>query len=257
MAKNIHTSAYVHPLAKVADGVEIGPFSIIHQNVELASGCKIGAYCELGIETSLGDGSPLIVGKESIIRSHSVFYESSRFEDKLVTGHRVTVREKTVAGKNLQIGTLSDIQGDCVIGDYVRFHSNVHIGKKTVIGNFVWIFPYVVLTNDPHPPSDILKGVTMEDFAVIATMSVVLPGVKIGKGALIGAHSILKSNAEPDMLYVGSPAERICNANKIRLQDGTRRPAYPWITHFSRGYPEGVLNEWRTNYERSGKAIVD
>ena len=97
----------------------------------------------------------------------------------------------------------------------------------------------------------------MEDFAVIATMSVVLPGVKIGKGALIGAHSILKSNAEPDMLYVGSPAERICNANKIRLQDGTRRPAYPWITHFSRGYPEGVLNEWRTNYERSGKAIVD
>lgn len=249
MASNIHVTACIHPLAKIADSVEVGPFSIIHQNVELDSGCKIGAHCELGVETSLSDGSPLVIGRDSIIRSHSVFYESSRFGEELVSGHRVTVRENTVAGKNLQIGTLGDIQGDCVIGDYVRFHSNVHIGKKSTIGNFVWIFPYVVLTNDPHPPSSVLQGVTVDDFAVIATMSVVLPGVKIGKGALIGAHSALKSDAEPGMLYMGSPAEKICSASKIRLQDGTRRPAYPWVTHFSRGYPADIVDGWNTKDE--------
>ena len=38
----------------------------------------------------------------------------------------------------------------------------------------LWIFPYVVLTNDPHPPSDMMHGVTVNDFVAIATLSVVL-----------------------------------------------------------------------------------
>jgi UDP-3-O-[3-hydroxymyristoyl] glucosamine N-acyltransferase len=244
MLTTIDSSSHIHPSAKIAGNVEIGPFCIIHRNVELAEGCKVGAYCELGVETNLGDGSPLVIGKSSLIRSHSVFYESSRFGENLTTGHRVTVRENTVTGKNLQIGTLCDIQGDCVIGDYVRFHSNVHIGKKSIIGNFVWIFPYVVLTNDPHPPSNVMKGVTVEDFSVIATMAVILPGVTVGKGALISAHSLLKKDAEPEMLYAGNPAEMICMTRKIRLQDGTKRPAYPWINHFNRGYPEEVASQW-------------
>lgn len=250
MPAMIHSTAIVDPSAKIAHNVEIGPFSIVHPNVVLGSGCKIGAYCELGIESALSDGSPLIVEENSLIRSHSVFYESSYFGEGLVTGHRVTVRENTRSGKNLQIGTLCDIQGDCVIGHYARLHSNVHIGKLATIGNFVWIFPYVVLTNDPHPPSNVLKGVVVGDFAVLATMSVILPGVSIGEGALIGAHSLLKSDAEAGMLYMGSPAERVCSANKIRLQDGTRRPAYPWTSHFSRGYPNDVVNTWGVNNDK-------
>jgi UDP-3-O-[3-hydroxymyristoyl] glucosamine N-acyltransferase len=244
MEENIHRTAVIHPSAKIADNVEVGPFSIIHSNVSVASGAKIGAYCELGVKSSLGDGSPLVIGKNSIIRSHAVFYESSSFGANLVTGHRVTVRENTIAGENLQIGTLGDIQGDCVIGDYVRFHSNVHVGKKSKIGNFVWIFPYVVLTNDPHPPSEILQGVVIEDYAVIATMAVILPGAKVGLGAMIGAHSSLKGEAEANMVYLGSPAKKICRTSKVKLQDGTGRSAYPWITHFSRGYPKNVVDSW-------------
>jgi acetyltransferase-like isoleucine patch superfamily enzyme len=162
----------------------------------------------------------------------------------------VTVREKTIAGKNFQIGTLSDIQGDCTIGDYVRFHSNVHIGQKSKIGNYVWIFPYVVLTNDPHPPSNILLGVTVEDFAVIATMSVILPNVTIARGTLITAHSCVTKSTEENMLYRGAPAKKVCPASKIRLQDGSRKPAYPWIKHFHRGYPDEVITFWKSlNYE--------
>lgn len=244
MNKNIHSSSLIDPSAEISDDVEIGPYCIIHPNVVIEKGSKIGAFCELGIKSPLGDGSPLVIGKNSIIRSHSVFYESSHFGEKLVTGHRVTVRENTNAGKNLQIGTLSDIQGDCLIGNYVRLHSNVHIGKMSQIGDFVWIFPYVVLTNDPHPPSNTLKGVTVEDYAVIATMSVILPGVKVGRGALVAAHSSLKNDAEPGMLYLGSPAEKACSTSKIKLQDETQRPAYPWTTHFSRGYPKDVTDLW-------------
>lgn len=243
---NIHSTAIVDPLANIADNVEIGPFSIIHANVVLASGCKIGAYCELGVESSLSDGSPLVIGNDSLIRSHSVFYESSHFGENLVTGHRVTVRGNTIAGKSLQIGTLGDIQGDCVIGDHVRFQSNVIIGKMSIIGNFVWIYPKVILINDPHPPSNILNGPVIGDYAVLATMSVVMPGVKVGEGVLLAAHSALKIDAEAHMLYSGSPAKKICHTSRIRLQDGTRRPAYPWTSHFSRGYPEEIVNDWNT-----------
>ena len=241
---SIHPTAIVSTKAKIADDVEIGPFSIVYDNVCIKSGSVIEGFCEIGVANHLSGGKELIIGEGSHIRSHSIFYEGSTFGKKLVTGHRVTVREKTVAGKNLQIGTLSDIQGHCQIGDYVRFHSNVHIGQKSKIGNFVWIFPYVVLTNDPHPPSEVLQGVEVEDFAVISTMSVILPGVIVSQGCLIGANSMLGIKTEPNMLYSGNPARKVCIASKMKLKDGSRKSAYPWIKHFHRGYPQEVISEW-------------
>jgi len=244
MSNFIHPSAIVSKKAKLDPDVSVGAFTIIHDNVEIGQCTTIGAFCEIGLSNAFSESKKLVIGKNSGIRSHSIFYEGSEFGDHLVTGHRVTVREKTFAGKNLQIGTLSDIQGHCTIGDYVRFHSNVHIGQKSTIGNFVWIFPYVVLTNDPHPPSETLIGVKIGDYAAIATMSVILPGAVVAKGVLVGAHSSLKGETQEDWVYAGSPAKPICPANKIKLQDGTGRDAYPWTEHFHRGYPEEKINEW-------------
>ena len=191
----------------------------------------------------------LVIGKNSHIRSHSIFYEGSVFGENLTTGHRVTVREKTKAGRNFQIGTLGDIQGHCEIGDFVRFHSNVHIGQKSRISDYVWIFPYVVLTNDPHPPSNILKGVTIESYVAIATMSVILPGVTIGEGALIGAHSSVSKNVNPDTVVAGSPAKYVCNTDAIKMKDGSNASAYPWRRHFHRGYPPEMIERWIKEFD--------
>lgn len=240
---NIHSTAIIHPDASFGKNVEIGPYSIINENVILGDGVKIGAFCELGVKNHLSNSEKLVIGHNSIIRSHSIFYEGSEFGDGLVTGHRVTVREKTRAGNNLQIGTLTDIQGHCEIGDYVRFHSNVHIGQFSKIGNYVWIFPYVVLTNDPHPPSSNLLGVRVDDFAVIATMSVILPGARIAKGCLIAAHSNLKGDTEEDFVYAGSPAKKICKTKRIKNIE-TGESAYPWRKNFHRGYPESLVQSW-------------
>ena len=163
----------------------IGSQAILYYNIEIGANSKIDSHCEIGYPTELAEGQPTKIGPEARIRSHSVFYQGSTFGPELLTGHRVTVRENTIAGKNFQIGTLSDIQGDCVIGDYVRFHSNVHMGKKTTIGNFVRVAPYVVFTNDPTPPSDDLVGAVIKDFASIATMAVILPGVVIDRKSVV------------------------------------------------------------------------
>jgi acetyltransferase-like isoleucine patch superfamily enzyme len=243
----IHPSSYVSQKAKLGDGVEVGPFSIIHPNVMLGNRVKIGSYCELGISAPHGDGTPLIIGDDSFIRSHSVFYESSSFGAGLITGHHVIVREKTTAGVGFQIGTLSEIQGDCSVGDYARFQSSVFVGKKTVIGNFVWILPYVVLTNDPTPPSNVLMGCIIEDYASVAAASVVLPGVTVGHHSLVAAQACVTKNVPPNMVVAGVPARVVGDANAIKLRDGSNRSAYPWTRHFTRGYPASVTGDWAKN----------
>lgn len=230
--------------AQIANNVIIGDFVKIYDNVIIGENTIIESYCEIGVPNHLSNGETLQIGANSHIRSHSIFYEGSIFGDNLVTGHRVTVREKTISGINFQIGTLSDIQGHCEIGDYVRTHSNVHIGQHSKIGNFVWIFPYVVLTNDPHPPSNVMLGVTLDDFSVIATMSVILPGAHVAKGCLVGAHSSLSGKTDEDMIYAGNPAKCIGPTKKLKLRDGSRLPAYPWRKHFKRGYPLNIIEAW-------------
>ncbi|MGC9402636.1 acyltransferase [Vibrio genomosp. F10 str. 9ZC157] len=247
----IHPTAIVSEKAQIDRNVEIGAFTIIYDNVVIKANTVIESYCELGVANKLSEGALLTIGEGSLIRSRSTFYEGSSFGDGLVTGHNVTVREKTIAGKNFQLGSLSDIQGWCEIGDYVRTHSNVHIGQHSVIGNCVWLFPYVVLTNDPHPPSNVMLGAAVGDYAVIATMTVVLPGAKIGEGAFIGAHSCVGGRVQKDMLYSGSPAKNIGPASKIKLKDGSRMPAYPWRTHFHRGYPEDLVEQWNKEQQEN------
>ena len=240
----IHPTAIVSAKASLGINVSIGPFTIVHDGVTVGSGTQIGSHCEIGVSSNLAKDSKLVIGEDSIIRSHSVLYIGSTFGDELTTGHRVTIRENTVTGKNFQLGTLGDIQGDCKFGDFVRLHSNVHIGKASKVGNFVWIFPFVVLTNDPHPPSDTCIGVTIEDFAVIATMSTILPGIRIARGALVGAHSLVNRDVAPDTIVLGVPAKAMGSTDRIKLTGQEGKSAYPWRNHFHRGYPDELIQKW-------------
>jgi acetyltransferase-like isoleucine patch superfamily enzyme len=242
----IHPTAIVDPAARIGRNVSIGPFTVIHDGVSVGDETTIEGHCEIGYPTPLADRRPLTIGSRSHIRSHSIFYAGATFGDELVTGHRVTVRENIVAGTNLQIGTQSDLQGDCQIGDFVRTHSNVFIPKHTKIGSFVWMFPHVVLTNDPHPPSDWVRGVTIEDFAVIAAGAVILPGVTVGQRSLVAAGSLVSRDVPADTAVAGNPARTLCATSEIKLKDGTNRSAYPWPRHFHRGYPDAVVREWAT-----------
>ena len=245
----IHESAIVSPEAKIGSDAEIGPFSIIYGNVVLKDNVVIGSHCEIGWPTDLSDGSPLTIENNSIIRSHCVLYEGSSFGERLVTGHRVTVRENTIAGKNLQIGTLSDIQGDCEIGNSDRLHSTVFIRKRSRIGNFVWLFPYVVLKNDPHPPSEVLLEVNIKDYAIVATKSVILPGITINEHSLVGAHSLVNRDVPEGIVVGGTPAKMICETSEIKLKN-SNESAYPWPKHIHRGYPNAIVEECKDKYSK-------
>ncbi|MCH2091315.1 MULTISPECIES: acyltransferase [Pseudoxanthomonas] len=249
----IHPTAIVSPSARIGRNVTIGAHSIVYDNVVIGDDTFIGTHCIIGEPTvaihSQRDqyvNPELSIGARSLIRSGTTLYSDSRIGEAFECGHKVTIRENASIGRNVRIGTLSDIQGHCEIGNYVRFHSNVHVGHKSVVKDYVWIFPYVVLTNDPHPPSDTLVGVTVEEFAVIATMSVVLPGVTVGQDSLVGACSMVRKDVERESVVVGNPAKPVASVRDVKSRfDGSN--IYPWRETFDRGMPwEGIGYEaWR------------
>lgn len=227
---------------------------IIRDNVTVGENCTIGTQCVLGewlsdfYENRQNACYPLHIGRDSIIRSGTVIYGDNNFGKHLQTGHKVTIREQSRIGSHVRIGTLCDIQGYCEIQDYVNLHSNVHIGQKSLVRKYAWLFPYVVLTNDPHPPSNILRGVTVGEFAVISTGAILLPGVTVEKDSLIGAGAIVTKDVNANMVAVGNPARMRCSIEQI-LDDTTERQVYPWKYTFDRGMPwQGVgYEEWEKN----------
>lgn len=255
----IHPTAIISDKAKIGSNVTIGANVIIYDNVEIGNNVIIGPNSIIG-EPKAGyyknnnySNPGLIIGSGSIIRSGAIIYAGSTIGISFECGHRVTIREETKIGHHTRIGTLSDVQGYCEIGNYVRIHSNVHIGQKSFIGNFVWIYPYAVLANDPHPPSNVLIGVTIEDFAVIAVKAVVLPGVRIGRDAMIGAMALVRSDVPSEAVMCGIPAKQIATIQDIKSKY-TGEPPYPWREHFERGMPwEGIgYNEWQKSLTEKG-----
>lgn len=243
-------SSIVSKKARIHPSVKIGNFCRIHDNVVLEKDSVIEDFSTIGCPSAGGGEAPLVIRRGSLIRSYSLFYEGSEFGARLITGHRVTVREMTRAGENLQIGTLCDIQGHCTIGDYVRMHSSVHVAQGSRIGDFCWLFPYVVLTNDPHPPSDgYRKGCRIETFAVLSTSACILPGITVGEGALVGAGALVSRDVPAGRIALGNPARDAGCVRDVLLRDAGQQAAYPWRRHFHRGYPDEIVEMWRREFQ--------
>ena len=244
---------------KIGNNVKIDDFSRILSNVEIGDNSYIGSYStigEIGVDYFSTDiiKKKTLIDKNALIRSYSCIYCGTLIGENFETGHRVTIREKTTIGKNTRIGTLSDIQGYCEIGNYVRLHSNVHVGQKSQIEDFVWIFPYCILTNDPTPPSENLCGVNIKRFAVIATGSIVLPGVVVGEESFVGAKTLVNKNLDKGNMAVGNPMKIIGTTKKIKNKL-TGESVYPWKLNFDRGMPWekiGYLN-WKNNIKEKSK----
>lgn len=231
-------------MESIAKNINIHPTALVYPNVVLHDNVFIGPYCIIGEPTGDYYNDPdkhnfkkTEIGANSIIRSHSVIYEGVEIGENFNTGHHVTIREQSKIGKNCSVGTLSDIQGKVTIGDFVRMHSNVHIGQLSTIKDYVWIFPYTVITNDLYPPMDELIGCTIEEYAIVTTGSILLPGVTVGKDSMVAAGAVVSKDVEPETIVMGVPAKKRGDIKDITKENGEH--VYPWKRYIKeyRGYP--------------------
>lgn len=123
----------------IEDNVEIGDNTYIDSNTIIRSGTVLGNNCFIGSNCVIGEywmdfcidrqkhEHILSVGDNALIRSGSIIYAGSTIEADFQTGHQVTIRERSKIGSHVSIGTLSDIQGNCEIGNYMRMHSNGYV----------------------------------------------------------------------------------------------------------------------------------
>lgn len=244
----------------IGKDVKIGDNVTIYDNVSIGDGTIICNDCVLGEPLNDYYHNPdysqpkLIIGKDCLIRSHSIFYAGSEIGDGVQTGHRVTVRENTKMGNDCSVGSYCDIQGFCEIGNNVRMQSYVNIGQGSTIEDCVFLYPFTVLTNDPTPPSNTMKGVTIKKFSVISTNTTMLPGAYIGENCLIAAQSLVGGKFEDFSFISGSPARRVCDLRKAPFFDEeTGKRHYPWQTKFKRGMPwqEIGFDEWEKQQNNS------
>jgi UDP-2-acetamido-3-amino-2,3-dideoxy-glucuronate N-acetyltransferase len=104
------------------------------------------------------------------------------------------------------------IENDVIVGNNVTIKSGVQLWDGVRIGNNVFIGPNVTFTNDKYPiscNSDYKKLMTIvEDNVSIGANSTILPGIKIGHGAVIGAGSVVTKSVEALSKVFGNPAKK-------------------------------------------------
>lgn len=228
----------ISPNACVDDTVKFGFGVRVYANAEIKGNCDIGDYSVIGYPTKnpTWAGRKVVIPEGSVIRSHTVIYEGSSFVSSLETGHHVVIREGTRAGENLRVGNYSDVEGDCVIGDFCRFHGYVHVGKGSKIGNFVWLYSLVTLTNDPLPPSNICVGVEIADGVVVCVNCMIMPGSKLGEGAFVSAGSQVQGVVPSGAVH--HQGKILCGVSLLRSIE--HKIDHPWMNHFKADYPESA-----------------
>ncbi len=168
------------------------------------------------------------VGK-AILGKGSKFYPETRVVSRKEDRSRIVIGENSHLRCNLFVFPFG---GQIQIGDYsfVGDGSRIWSGDKIIIGNHVMIahnvdvmdtnsheidhleraesFKQLLKTGHPRTQGSIkCAPVVIEDYVWIGFGSAILKGVTIGKGAIVGAHSVVTENVEPFTIVTGNPAK--------------------------------------------------
>ena len=211
-----------------------------YKNVNLGNGSSVEEYVILGKQPRDGKGPKLTIGEGATIREFTVIYSGSIIGKNLQTGHHVVIRENNKIGDNVSVGSGSELGPGNIIGDRVRIHGQCFL-EHTTIGDNVFIAPGVKFGDDPHPYcpkySECVLGAKVGDDVSIGIGAVILPGIEIGRGALIGAGSVVTRNIPENKVVMGNPARIIKNVDELKCHKDFYEKPFEWRSYFRNGYP--------------------
>ena len=231
----IHSTAIISDEATIGTNVSIGPYSIIgnaiigddciiHAHVVIEDGIKLGSGVEvfpggfLGKEPK-GPGvlarkpvfeKTIVIGNGCQIGPHAIIYYDVQIGCESLIGDGASIREKCLIGSRCIVSRYVTVNYNTIIGDGTKIMDNTHITGNSKIGNNVFISTLVGLTNDNvirAAFADHIVGPIIEDNAIIGVGASVLPAVRIGQGAIVGAGSVVTKNVAARTLVMGVPAK--------------------------------------------------
>lgn len=202
----IAASAVIHPSAIVEEGAEIGPdcrigpFCMVGPLVVLGRGVELKSHAIVTGRTAIGDGTVVFPFATLGEVPQDLKYRGE--ETRLVIGARNRIREHVT----MNTGTAGG-GGVTRIGDDGLFMAGAHVAHDCQIGN------RVILVNN----SALAGHCVLEDDVIVGGLSGVHQFVRIGRGAMIGAVTMVTADVIPHGLVQG-PRGRLEGLNLVGLK---------------------------------------
>jgi UDP-N-acetylglucosamine acyltransferase len=201
----IHETAIVHPQAKLAGDVEVGPYSIIDEHVEIDEGTTIGAHAVITGHTRIGRGNRIFhhVSLGEVPQDKKYAGEATRLE----IGHDNVIREFCT----FNIGTVQD-RGYTQLGDRNWVMAYVHMAHDSIVGNDA------ILANC----TQLAGHVEIGDFAMLGGFTGVHQFCRVGSHAVTGVGSVVLADVPPFVTAMGNTAQPYgINTEGLRRRDFT------------------------------------
>ena len=196
----IHPTVVIEPGAQIADEVSIGPFSYIGSAVTLHPGVKIKSHVVVTGNTEIGEET--IVYPFAVIGEIPQDLKFNGEETSLKIGKRNKIREHvTVNTGTVSGGGLTSIGDDCLLMTGSHVAHDVKISNKVIIANCSAVAGHCVI----------------EDEVIIGGLSGIHQFVRIGRGAIIGAVTMVTNDVIPFGLVQG-PRGSLDGLNLIGLK---------------------------------------
>jgi len=231
-------STYISESADIGSNVQLGHNVVIHSdvvikedvtlgdNVVVHPGTYIGRGCQCGDNSVLGktpvsaasstlkveDGlDPLMIGDECRIGTGAILYAGAKIGESTLIADTAQVREHCQIGRQVIIGRNVTVENRTTIGEGTKLQTGAYITALSTIGRYVFIAPMVATTNDnfmgrTEDRFRHRRGPTVEDYARIGGNAVLLPGVCVGKEAVVAAGAVVTKDVPPYKVVMGVPA---------------------------------------------------
>jgi acetyltransferase-like isoleucine patch superfamily enzyme len=209
----------------IHDFVTVYPNVIIEESTEIFEGAVIGKPPSSikVVSRPVSTGQKTIIGKGCIISPHVTIYSDVIIGEMTLIGDNASIREQCRIGSHCLIARNVAINYNTKIGDFTKIMDTSVITGNMVIGSHVFISLLVATTNDNEMGrsgynEEKIRGPIIEDYACIGAGANLLPGVKIGKGAIVGAGSVVTKDVPAKKVVMGIPARIIRDVEEDKKQ---------------------------------------